>query len=486
MQRYYQSSPVLSGLGSLISGAVNTRHQVKAQEAAAQDRATMQVYGGMGEGLGNVASSYAGTMLNQHNRNVDFQNDVALLNQRGQQAQEFEALRSANDEHEYLNKAFLATQGIGGTPKAMMGGMDAGGMPGMDMGGMVMPGMPPTMPEAKVPLPAQDPKFIPAYREAEQTVTESVRAIEKAELDPHMPVSQKNAIYRAALPKIFAGQQVLQRYAQPKPPTSEEELMAAGPMNGGFTQLKDGTRVTGSKDGLKFHDPAKSPPSFTPPKDGIENANYQRTMIPNYDERVADGWMFITQRDGKIDHVAPKDSTQKSFIVADPNTGTSQEYIGDVAELPDGTLIHNKNVQVKERKSTNDDKAQQNAKKAADKRLADARKQAEANRKANEKARKDAEKIIEANQGNEPEQRDARLNAMRDSFGKLPTDPIQIMRDNLIVEHRAEIAQFSPKTITMDEYRALGEKILADHAGDLSAIPTQVKDELRALGVNLR
>jgi hypothetical protein len=226
MQRYYQSSPVLSGLGSLISGAVNTRHQVKAQEAAAQDRATMQVYGGMGQGLGNIASSYAGTVLDQHNRNVGHQNDMALLNQRGQQAQllqdgvynrsiDVENARSANDIYEQSLRAWDAVQYGGKNGSSSMGGMS---MPGMDTGigtnmdGSVM--QPPAPPQGTLPAPAIDPGSTAMYRDAEQKRDELIQQGQRIQMSK-LPPGEKAAALRQILPDLHQTTQMLRQYPRP-------------------------------------------------------------------------------------------------------------------------------------------------------------------------------------------------------------------------------------------------------------------------------
>ena len=233
MQRYYSSNPYATGLGNLISGAVQQRHQVHAQEAAAKDRANMQIYGGAGQGLGNLFNTFATRSGQIQDDATNFAQQVSLLNQRGQQALAFENMRSANDESQMLDRAWMAAQGMGGTSQG--NGFSSFGMsPPQDTGvGTMLDGSvmqpeqatPPMQPTA--PLPAIDPMFAPAYNKSLQKVAELNLEYQNAETSGK-PIAEINAIKRSVLPQITQERQMLQQYQRPSPPTTFQEVAASG------------------------------------------------------------------------------------------------------------------------------------------------------------------------------------------------------------------------------------------------------------------
>lgn len=220
MNRFYSSNQLLSGLGGLIADAVQTRQQVHAQEAAARDRANMQIYGGMGEGLGNIARNYASTKLHLQDQAMHNAQQMALQNAQTLRYQNLENQRSANDIYEQSLKTWDALQYGGGKGASLQSPM-IGGMPteqgiGTNMDGSVMMPQQATPPSGEVPSPAIDPANTAAYRDAEQKRNELIQQGMRIQLSK-APPAEKAAALRELTPQLYESTQMLRRYQRPQP-----------------------------------------------------------------------------------------------------------------------------------------------------------------------------------------------------------------------------------------------------------------------------
>lgn len=463
MNKYIQVPAGASGFTNFLSGFGREQRRVHAVEQQMQAAADTALGQNIGQGIGNAASSY----MSRKNALTDaatahtygMEELAARTNaQQGiqdsiyQRQMDLEQSRSDNDMLEKVYAGFLSPGGNKTASRAMGGGASFTGAPDMAMEpiGMNEDGSPimPEQPEATVPAPSVNPAMTPQYRKAQEDFEQIRASAIKAYSDPYMSKQDKIALGLRLQPAYRQAEFMMQAQPQQKPPTTIGEMRAAGVLNGGVTDVGDGSMLI--------------------PK-GMTRAMGSKTE--NVDRLLS--WRELP------DPVARKAAKRQYIEDAFVGDYTAFEARGGYGEI-DMTTGKVQFIEPKEK--NDDDKEAQDRKKEADKRLERARADAAKNKAENDRVEKESEAVL-SNPEADPEDRKI---ALRNSFEKLPTDPIEILKENKVVEHRALLTEFSPRTITMDEYRALGEKILADWGGDPNNVPPALADEVRKLGWKLR
>lgn len=232
-QRLFSALQYLAGFGK-------SRQDVKMQEAKQQALQNQQLFGGIGQGIGNAVSGYASRSADLNDQQARFAQQTALANLGHQNDMAMLKQRDATDT--YQKQAELYTRLYGESPGATsLGGMDfqsldlQGGQPQtQSMGGgeeINMDGGPmtaPQQPQGGVPMPVFNPGMAADFKRAQNELHKLSFKRDLILSNPHITMPDRQAQAAAMEPRIQQLQQLTSRYPQPKPPSSEEELIQAG------------------------------------------------------------------------------------------------------------------------------------------------------------------------------------------------------------------------------------------------------------------
>ena len=238
MNRYY---PYNDNLGNFMAGLGQRGQQVQDQENALRFQSQQQLQAAIGQGVSNfnVGMMARSNQLQDDARN--FQQQSSLLNQRGQQAQALQGNAMLSDE--------LNNWNFGAQKQATTGGMSPMTVPADTGVGTMMDGstmqpeqaQPPIQPT--MPLPSLDPAFTKPYQQAMSNYQDLVMRRDKIVGDASMPAQEKAILLNQMRPQAAQAYSLLTQYQQPKPPTTEDELIQSGmviPANGGGRWYKSG------------------------------------------------------------------------------------------------------------------------------------------------------------------------------------------------------------------------------------------------------
>lgn len=258
-----------------LAGFSASRQKKKLQQAQQQALENQQLYGGLGQGLGNFAQSYAlrsGQLQDaaqRQNYALGLQNNAAAhelqqIAARTQSAMDIQKQRDAADIYQSAAHDYARIYGEEPSSTPMTYQPQPMDMiapeANMTDAATGMPMAAPLPEQGGVPAPVSNPAMTREYKNAQSSLVRLQDQRHLAAINPNLAPVDKQSQLQAFDQAIMRQQSILSRYPTPKPPTTEEELRQAGPMNGGFTELSDGTRVYGNgKGGLSFHDKASKP-----------------------------------------------------------------------------------------------------------------------------------------------------------------------------------------------------------------------------------
>lgn len=208
----------------------------------------------------------------------EFDQRSRLQQQAARDAMAIEQLRNSGDIYQQAASGFQRTYGVPHTAilqRAREGQAPGGALPALEAGLQPLEGPPAPgqiMPDSGVPLAIADPRRTQEYRIAkrESDMWRSVRAVEEVRpmvATDHPLYAQAVDERRRTLEAIDQGiartKRILDRYQEPQPPRTEDEMKAAGVHGGGITEFSDGSRLI--PEGTKIAMPQKDPRLETMP-----------------------------------------------------------------------------------------------------------------------------------------------------------------------------------------------------------------------------
>lgn len=244
INRYYQQPAMASGILEFLAGFGHRRQQVKMAEAQLQAEQNQRVGQQIGQGIGNIVQVPAQDYLAGRAGQRQLANALALQNnqQAGQQA--LLAQRDAMDLFQQTRQQNRAAgiapygsvqfeppptippelEGFSAKSSAAIGDMTAEPNMTQATGPAGEGGMTPG-----VPLPSIDPAYTQAYQKAKSQLNALVMQREEMQADPGMSAQDKVAAdQQVFIPRISALRQTMQRYPQPKQPTTYDEVVQQG------------------------------------------------------------------------------------------------------------------------------------------------------------------------------------------------------------------------------------------------------------------
>jgi hypothetical protein len=306
INRFYQTDPRVLGPLQFLAAFGQQRQQVKAIEAGQQAQQNQAWGQAIGTGL-QTAGQLGATAIFANDQSMA---DLSPLERMsvlgsltpglaglGRQAGSMAQIKARNAAPAGYGDAMAQLYGAGGGGGA---GPMAGGAPSVPGEyGVSLPdqGMSQTFPEQQQGPLALAPGNVKDFRDAEAELI-SLNASRKLFIQGSHAPAEEMGFAQSFMPKYNAAKTRYNelRQSQPKPPTTEAELIAAGPYNGGFSVLSDGTRFSVDKAGKQHFDkPSKAEVPNLP--NSPEEAN---SFVEKRVGITGDGSKVLIQPDGKL------------------------------------------------------------------------------------------------------------------------------------------------------------------------------------------
>lgn len=131
--RYYSPSSLVMGPLAYLAGFGQEKADVERVEAQMKARENEQLYGGLGQGLGNLVSSYSNIKAKSHFDNVEHKNRLGLMEQQQANYLALDRARTQNNIQEMASQQAIET----GIPYDLVSSVLSGGG-----GGSFMPSSP--------------------------------------------------------------------------------------------------------------------------------------------------------------------------------------------------------------------------------------------------------------------------------------------------------------------------------------------------------
>lgn len=315
--RYYVADPRVTGMADFLAGFGRSRQQMQLIDYEQQANANRTIGQNIGQGIGNMFNVPAQDYMDSRQSQRQLQNQLALQREARVGQAEAQRQRDQGDVYQDMVRAELARYG-------QLTPTDAAGLAAMPQPGMTPelqryeqgavgtgaptlagrqsgppsisqpPIQPPNAPQEGLPLPSINPGMTAQYRQAEEQVQQLSMARNRMWADPNRPMEEKVAADKILIPQIARWSQLKQRYPQPKPPTSEQELIQGGvviPSENGGSWYQSGPGK------WSFANPPKTQPdSVSIPKTPEEAQQY----VTNREGTLKDGTRVLIQPDGKL------------------------------------------------------------------------------------------------------------------------------------------------------------------------------------------
>lgn len=438
LTKTYPYNPYVMDSIGFIANFLNGKRETANAQAQIDAAHNQRIGEAFGQGAGNVLGAFAQDSQANREANRRLAESLALQNnhlagQREMQSeiaarqQQNERLRSQYDTYQLAQQDYFKKYGeLPPTSPDTSSIAEPTQAPATDPAlGVPQESTPP---QSGVSVPLVNPALTHEFNQVKGQAQKRAMQFEMMMMDPSIPADHKQAMAAKLMPQIVRDQEVLKKYPQQdNTPTTIGPNGQPVPMRPGWNPAPDGGFSFLNADGTQQHvPPVKGKTDNIAAEWSPEQTNaYLHKQVPRYDDLISRGYDFIVQPDGKITEIKPEKS--------------------------DG------------------------GEKKENKRRDEAVKQAAANRQHN------AEMLAAA--AAKPDDPNATRKAL-DS--QKPEDAVQIENQLKEDEQLLWINEYSPRTITMDEYTELGRKILAEWGNDPSRVPKGLADRVRHLGYKLR